>query len=56
VASYLKKNGYEVPVAKPRRVTTEDMVLADVVISIGCDLKDLPTPRASAMGRCPFVK
>src|SRR5688572_320371 len=45
VASHLKKNGYEVPVAKPRRVTADDMEQADVVISIGCDLKDLPTPR-----------
>jgi arsenate reductase len=47
VVSHLKKNGYEVPVARPRRATADDMELADVVIFIGCDLKDLPTPRAT---------
>ena len=42
IAAHLKKNGYEVPVATPRRVTAADMAAADVVISIGCDVKDLP--------------
>ena len=44
VASHLKANGYDVPVAKPRRVTANDMALADVVISIGCDFSEVPTP------------
>ena len=47
VASHLKKNGYEVPIAKPRRATADDMAMADAVISIGCDLKDLPAPRGA---------
>jgi arsenate reductase len=47
VARHLKKTGYEMPVAKPRRTTADDMALADVVISIGCDLKDLPAPRGA---------
>lgn len=47
VASHLKKNGYDVPVAKPRRATADDMTNADVVISIGCDLKDVPSPRGT---------
>jgi protein-tyrosine-phosphatase len=42
VVAHLKKNGYEVPVATPRRATAEDLAAADVVISLGCDLKDLP--------------
>jgi arsenate reductase len=42
VASHLKKHGYEMPVAKPRRATADDMAMADAVISIGCDLQDLP--------------
>jgi protein-tyrosine-phosphatase len=47
VASHLTRNGYTVPIAKPRRVTSEDLALADVVVSIGCDLKDLPVPRGT---------
>ena len=42
VAGHLTKGGYAVPIAKPRRVTSEDLAMADVVISIGCDLKGLP--------------
>jgi len=45
VASHLAKNGYPVPVAKPRRVTAADLELADVVVSLGCDLKDSPRGR-----------
>jgi arsenate reductase len=44
VASHLTKNGYAVPIEKPRRVTSEDLAMADVIISIGCDLKGLPLP------------
>jgi arsenate reductase (thioredoxin) len=44
VAKHLKKQGYEVPVAKPRRATDEDILAADVVVSIGCELKNLPKP------------
>ena len=44
VASHLTRNGYAVPIAKPRRVTSRDLAMADVVISIGCDVKGLPIP------------
>ncbi len=47
VGNHLKANGYEVPIAQPRRATADDMAQADVVISIGCDLKDLPAPRGA---------
>ena len=45
VSKHLKDQGYEVPVAKPRRATDEDILAADVVVSIGCELKDLPSPQ-----------
>ena len=47
VADHLKKSGFDVPVAKPRRVTEADMAMADVVISIGCDPNSLPSPRGT---------
>ncbi|MGH8773247.1 MAG: hypothetical protein ACREV2_19030 [Burkholderiales bacterium] len=47
VASHLKTKGYHARAAKPRRATAHDMAEADVVISMGCDLKDLPTPRGT---------
>jgi arsenate reductase (thioredoxin) len=47
VASHLKAKGYAAPAAKPRRATAADMATADVVVSIGCDLKDLPAPRGT---------
>ena len=42
VAEHLKKNGYEVPVTRPRAVTANDIDVADVVISLGCDINRLP--------------
>jgi protein-tyrosine-phosphatase len=47
VAQHLKAQGYDVPIATPRRVTADDLAAADVVISIGCDVKGLPPPRGS---------
>jgi protein-tyrosine-phosphatase len=47
VANHLVRNGYVVPVVKPRQVTADDVATADVVISIGCDLKGLPAPRGA---------
>jgi arsenate reductase len=44
VANHLKAKGYEAPTSKPRRASADDMAAADVVVSIGCDLKDLPAP------------
>jgi arsenate reductase (thioredoxin) len=38
VAEHLRRNGYNVPVKKPRAVTDDDLNSADVVISLGCDL------------------
>jgi arsenate reductase (thioredoxin) len=49
VAQHLTKNGFKVPVDKPRRATAEDLAAADVVISLGCDLKDLPRPRGTVV-------
>jgi arsenate reductase (thioredoxin) len=45
VVGHLKKQGYGVPVRTPRSVTSDDWQGADVVISMGCDLKGRPTPR-----------
>jgi arsenate reductase len=42
VTEHLQRNGYTVPVSKPRAVTKEDLEGADVVISMGCDLTRLP--------------
>ena len=47
VSDHLKKSGFDVPVAKPRRVTEADMAAADVVISIGCDPNSMPSPRGA---------
>ena len=47
VAEHLQKNGYAVPITKPRAVTAEDVNAADVVVSLGCDVTRVPgTPRA----------
>jgi protein-tyrosine-phosphatase len=46
VANHLSTNGYDVPVSTPRLVSNADVVAADVVISIGCDLKSVPVPRS----------
>jgi arsenate reductase (thioredoxin) len=45
VAAHLKRQGYPVPESNPRTVTAKDLDLADVVISIGCDLSGLEEPR-----------
>ena len=44
VAKRIIDRGLAVPIDKPRRVTDEEFKNADVVISIGCDLKGLPEP------------
>jgi arsenate reductase len=49
VASHLTKNGYTVPVTKPRRVTPADLAKADVAVSLGCDLRGLPPPRGTLL-------
>jgi arsenate reductase len=49
VANHLTRNGYSVPAAKPRQVTAGDVADADVVISIGCDMTGLPTPRGALL-------
>lgn len=45
VVAHLQKNGYAIPIEKPRAATAADMSTADVVISIGCDLSKLPAPK-----------
>ena len=47
VAAHLKRQGYPVRAAAPRKVTSKDVESADVVISIGCDLSGLPQPRGN---------
>jgi arsenate reductase (thioredoxin) len=47
VADHLTRNGYPIPIATPRRVSADEIAGADVVISIGCDLKGLPAPRGT---------
>lgn len=49
VASHLARNGYALPIAKPRQVTAEDLERADVVVSIGCDLKSFSQPRGTVL-------
>jgi arsenate reductase (thioredoxin) len=47
VKAHLERNGYTVPVTRPRAVTKADLTHADVVISLGCDLSQLPAaPRS----------
>lgn len=41
VADHLTKNGYRVPVATPQLVTPADLASADIVISLGCDMRGL---------------
>jgi protein-tyrosine-phosphatase len=45
VAKRITEQGLGVPIDKPRRVTDDEFRNADVVISIGCDLKGLPEPK-----------
>ena len=45
VVAHLEKNGYAIPIDKPRAATAADMGSADVVISMGCDLSKLPSPK-----------
>ena len=44
VAAHLARNGYALPVTKPRLVTGDDLASADIVVSLGCDQRDLPVP------------
>jgi arsenate reductase (thioredoxin) len=44
VVAHLEKNGYAIPIEKPRAATAADMRSADVIISMGCDLSKLPAP------------
>ena len=45
VAAHLKRQGYPVRAAVPRKVTAKEFESADIVISIGCDLSGLPERR-----------
>ena len=49
VAEHLTKNGYQLPIDKPRRVRDEEMRNADVVVSLGCDLQGLPAPKGKLL-------
>jgi hypothetical protein len=68
VAAHLRSNGYEVPIAKPRLVSPDDLAAADVVVSLGCDLAgrhvrgdlrrwdDVPSPSADFAGADAAIK
>lgn len=47
VVAHLRKNGYAIPIDKPRAATAADMSGADVVLSMGCDLSKLPAPKGT---------
>ena len=47
VVARLKKDGYAIPIEKPRAATAADMKSADIVVSMGCDLSTLPAPRGT---------
>jgi arsenate reductase (thioredoxin) len=47
VSKHLTGRGYPLPITAPRRVTAEEVEQADLVISLGCDLKDLPAPHGT---------
>jgi protein-tyrosine-phosphatase len=47
VSKHLTGRGYPLPVTTPRRVTADEFTQADLVISLGCDLKDLPAPHGT---------
>ena len=47
VVAHLQKNGYAIPIQKPRVATAADMGSADVIVSIGCDLSKLPAPKGT---------
>ena len=47
VVAHLQKNGYAIPIAKPRAATAADMAGADIIISMGCDLSKLPAPKGT---------
>lgn len=42
VANLLRSKGYEPPAGPPRKVSVDDVAAADIVISLGCDLKAFP--------------
>ena len=44
VVARLQKDGYAIPIDKPRAATAADMKRADIVVSMGCDLSKLPAP------------
>ena len=45
VAAHLVKQGYAIPITTPERASKDDVVTADVIISIGCDLTSYPATR-----------
>ena len=47
VVARLQRDGYAIPIDKPRAATAADMKSADLVVSMGCDLSKLPAPRGT---------
>ena len=51
VAELLRSTGYDPPTTAPRKVTPDEVGAANLVISLGCDLKGYPVkPGALASG------
>ena len=44
VVARLQRDGYPIPIARPRAAQTRDLQNADIVISMGCDLSRLSPP------------
>ena len=47
VVAHLTKNGYTIPIDKPRAATVADMAASDIVVSMGSDLSRLPAPKGT---------
>ena len=47
VVARLQRDGYAIPIEKPRAATAADMKTADIVVSMGCDLSKLPAPKGA---------
>lgn len=49
VSAHLTKQGFALPIVRPRLVTPADLAAADLVVSMGCDFTGLPVPRGAVL-------
>lgn len=47
VVAHLTKNGYAIPIEKPRAATVADMASSDIIVSMGSDLSKLPASKGT---------